>query len=69
MQALLEEFDAEYADVYNAGIDGEVFARAGFAPVESGRGGSRRESFRTVRASQRTPLVRVERTAGSLIQG
>ena len=34
VQALLEEFDAEYADVYNAGIDGEVFARAGFAPVD-----------------------------------
>ena len=34
VQALLEEFDAEYADVYNAGIDAEVFARAGFAPVD-----------------------------------
>ena len=34
VQALLEEFDAEYADVYNAGLDAEVFARAGFAPVD-----------------------------------
>jgi hypothetical protein len=34
VQALLEQFDAEYADVYNAGIDAGVFARAGFAPVD-----------------------------------
>jgi hypothetical protein len=34
VQALLEEFEAEYADLYNAGIDAEVFARAGFARVD-----------------------------------
>ena len=34
VQALLEEFDAEYADVYNAGLDAEVFVRAGFSPVD-----------------------------------
>jgi len=31
---LLEEFDAEYADVYNAGIAARVFMDAGFRPVD-----------------------------------
>jgi hypothetical protein len=34
VQALLEEAGAEYADVYNVGIDADVFARAGFARVD-----------------------------------
>ena len=31
---LLEEFHAEYADVYNAGIPAEIFAQAGFSRVD-----------------------------------
>jgi hypothetical protein len=31
---LLEEFHAEYADVYNAGIPEEIFAQAGFSRVD-----------------------------------
>jgi hypothetical protein len=34
VQTLLEELDAEYADVYNAGIDGGVFERAGFRRID-----------------------------------
>lgn len=34
VQALLEEVDAEYADVYNAGTDCSVFARAGFRRID-----------------------------------
>jgi hypothetical protein len=34
VQTLLEEFDAEYADVYNTGIDGGVFERAGFRRID-----------------------------------
>jgi hypothetical protein len=34
VQALLDELDAEYADVYNTGLDGAVFERAGFEPVD-----------------------------------
>jgi hypothetical protein len=33
VDSLLEEFHAEYADVYNAGIPAPVFAQAGFLPV------------------------------------
>ena len=31
---LLEEFHAEYADVYNAGIPEEIFAQAGFSRID-----------------------------------
>jgi hypothetical protein len=34
IQALLEDRDAEYADVYNAGIDRSVFERAGFRWID-----------------------------------
>jgi len=34
IQRLLEEFGAEYADVYNTGIDRVVFERAGFTRVD-----------------------------------
>jgi hypothetical protein len=34
VQTLLEELDAEYADVYNTGIDGGVFERAGFRRID-----------------------------------
>jgi hypothetical protein len=34
VQALLEEFDAEYADVYNSGIDRAAFERAGFRRID-----------------------------------
>jgi len=34
VDSMLEEFDAEYADVYNAGIPAHVFAQAGFLPVD-----------------------------------
>ena len=69
VQALLEEFDAEYADVYNAGIDGEVFARAGFAPVDPEGPDVVPDHFEPFERRNGTPLVRVEGTAGSVIQG
>jgi hypothetical protein len=34
VQQRLEESDAEYADVYNAGIDPDVFARGGFGQID-----------------------------------
>jgi hypothetical protein len=34
VQELLADFDAEYADVYNAGIAEEIVARAGFARID-----------------------------------
>ena len=34
IQQLLEQTGAEYADIYNSGIDPAVFARAGFTPVD-----------------------------------
>jgi hypothetical protein len=34
VQRLLEELDAEYADVYNAGIDRRAFERAGFRRID-----------------------------------
>ena len=34
VQTLLDELDAEYADVYNTGIDSGVFERAGFRRIE-----------------------------------
>ena len=52
VQSLLEEFDAEYADVYNAGIDGVIFARGGLSTVDPGRTRDRSRSFRAVRAAQ-----------------
>ena len=34
IQQLLDDTGAEYADIYNSGIDAEVFARAGFAAID-----------------------------------
>jgi hypothetical protein len=34
VQTLVEERDAEYADVYNTGIDGAVFEQAGFRRID-----------------------------------
>jgi len=34
VQALVQESDAEYADVYNAGIDPALFARSGFVRID-----------------------------------
>ena len=34
VQTLLDELGAEYADVYNTGIDSDVFERAGFRRVD-----------------------------------
>lgn len=34
IDAVMTEFDAEYADVYNAGIDEGVFLRAGFSKID-----------------------------------